>query len=118
MKQSGNLGGIHLYAGDNSDTLPSIAITNGMPFSLQWRFFKELAKGYDGLNGASSPQDKLFACPADTFYYSNNLINNSMNMGVFVDNHVKYIPFYCDSTQTLSPCFYNPPPSYDYQWGE
>jgi hypothetical protein len=22
-----------------------------------------------GLNGASSPQDRLFACPADTFYY-------------------------------------------------
>jgi hypothetical protein len=47
-----------------------------------------------------------------------DLINNSMNMGVFVDNHVKYIPFYCDSAQNLWPCFYNPPPGYDYQWGE
>jgi hypothetical protein len=25
-------------------------------------------KNYVGLNGASSPQDKLFACPADAFY--------------------------------------------------
>jgi len=192
--------GLHLYAGDNSDTLPSIVLTNGMPFSYQWRFFKELTKAYDGLIGPSSPQDKLFACPADTFYYSNtystplihasmhndpwadyssywfsrlnmvtnsatgavfhgiagwkissiqntvrtlmvvdqpavfayswhqpqsltdpgpNLINNSMNMGVFVDDHVKYIPFYLDTTQYISfPAFYNPPASYDYQWGE
>jgi prepilin-type N-terminal cleavage/methylation domain-containing protein len=63
--------GIHLYAGDNNDTLPSIVITNGMPWSYQWRFFKELTKGYDGLNGPSSPQDTLFACPADTFHYFN-----------------------------------------------
>jgi hypothetical protein len=48
-----------------------------------------------------------------------NLINNSMNMGVFVDDHVKYIPFYLDTTQYISfPAFYNPPASYDYQWGE
>jgi prepilin-type processing-associated H-X9-DG protein len=30
-----------------------------------------LTKGYDGLNGPSSPQDTLFACPADTFHYFN-----------------------------------------------
>jgi len=65
--------GIHLYAGDNGDTLPGIVITNGMPWSYQWRFFKELTKSYDGLNGPSSPDDKLFACPADTFYYLNTL---------------------------------------------
>jgi prepilin-type N-terminal cleavage/methylation domain-containing protein/prepilin-type processing-associated H-X9-DG protein len=64
--------GIHLYAGDNSDSLPSIVITNGMPWSYQWRFFKELTKSYDGLNGTSSVQDKLFACPADTFHYFNS----------------------------------------------
>jgi hypothetical protein len=27
-------------------------------------------KSYVGLNGASSPQDNVFACPADTFYYN------------------------------------------------
>jgi hypothetical protein len=42
-----------------------------MPWSYQWRFFKELTKRYDGLAGPSSPNDKLFACPADTFYYLN-----------------------------------------------
>jgi prepilin-type N-terminal cleavage/methylation domain-containing protein len=192
--------GIHLYAGDNNDILPDIVITNDMPFTYQWRFFKELTKTYDGLNGPSSPQDKLFACPADTFYYSNtystplihasmhndpwadyssywfsrlnlvsntttggvyhgiagwkinsirntvrtvmvvdqpavfayswhqpqlltdpgpDLINNSMNMAVFVDGHVSYIPFYLDTAQNISwPGFYNPPNGYKYQWGE
>jgi len=61
--------GIHLYAGDNADTLPTIVITNGMPWLNQWRFFKELTKSYDGLTGSSSAQDKLFDCPADTFSY-------------------------------------------------
>jgi prepilin-type N-terminal cleavage/methylation domain-containing protein len=193
--------GIHLYAGDNNDTLPAIVITNDMPWAYQWRFFKELTKSYDGLNGPSSPDDKLFACPADTFNYRNELgialihasmhddpwadyssywfsrlnlvpnpatggfyhgiagrkmstmrdqvrtimvvdqpacfayswhqpqaladpgpnrVNDSQNMASFVDGHVSYIKFYYDSTDALSvwPCFYNPPDSYEYQWGE
>ena len=192
--------GQHLYAGDNNDTLPSIVLTNGMPWSYQWRFFKELTKSYDGLKGISSPRDRLFACPADTFYYSNvgntpkinasmhddpwadyssywfsrmnlvpnpvtggfyygvagvkisairnqvrtlmvvdqpacfayswhqpqaltspgpNVINNSMNTGVFVDGHVRYLPFCLDPAQSVIwPCFYNPPDRYEYQWGE
>jgi prepilin-type N-terminal cleavage/methylation domain-containing protein len=65
--------GIRLYADENADTLPNIAITNDMPWSYQWRFFKELTKSYDGLSGESSPNDKLFACPSDTFYYVNIL---------------------------------------------
>ena len=66
--------GIHLYAGDHDDTLPAIVITNGMPWPYQWRFYKELTKSYDGLNGPSSPKDRLFACPADTFYYCNTIL--------------------------------------------
>jgi prepilin-type N-terminal cleavage/methylation domain-containing protein/prepilin-type processing-associated H-X9-DG protein len=81
--------GIHLYAGDNNDALPSIVITNGMPWSYQWRFFKELTKSYDGLSGSSSPQDTLFACPADIFYYSNvhstPLIHGSMHDDPWAD---------------------------------
>ena len=191
--------GLHLYASDNGDTLPDISITNDMPWSYQWRFFKELTKRYDGLTGPSSPQDKLFACPADTFYYLNefstpllhaamhddpwadyssywfsrlnlvtdpatggfyhgiagrkissirnqvrtlmvvdqpgcfayswhqpqsltdpgpNMINDSKNVTGFVDGHVSYIKFYLDESQITFPCFYNPPASYEYQWGE
>jgi prepilin-type N-terminal cleavage/methylation domain-containing protein len=192
--------GIHLYATDNQDTLPSIVFTNGMPWSYQWRFFKELTKSYDGLTGPSSSQDKLYACPADTFYYLNtgntplihasmhddpwadycsywfsrlNLvadpatggfyhgiaglkissirnqvrtlmvvdqpavfayswhkpqsitdpgpreINDAMDVGCFVDGHASYIKFYFDpQASQVFPCFYNPPASYEYQWGE
>ena len=42
-----------------------------------------------------------------------------MNTCVFVDGHTGYIPFYFDRTRgNPFPCFYNPPASYDYQWGE
>ncbi len=81
--------GLHLYAGDHEDTLPGIVITNGMPWSYQWRFFKEVTKSYDGLTGPSSSSDKLFACPADTFYYSNTtdtpLIHTSMHDDPWAD---------------------------------
>jgi prepilin-type N-terminal cleavage/methylation domain-containing protein len=63
--------GVLLYAADNNDTLPAAPnvtfatiATNQFPF-----FYKSLIKNYVGLHGASSPQDTLFACPADTFYY-------------------------------------------------
>ena len=54
--------GIHLYAGDNGDTLPNTG-------TATYIFYKEVVKSYVGLHGPSSPQDKIFACPADTFYY-------------------------------------------------
>ena len=62
---------VHLYAADNSDTLPSVpGISAGSyatdHFSI---FYKQLVKSYVGLHGVSSRQDKVFACPADTFYY-------------------------------------------------
>ena len=64
-----------LYAQDNSETLPgapnvifNTIATNQFPF-----FYKGLVKTYVGLSGASSPQDKVFACPADTFYYDTQL---------------------------------------------
>jgi prepilin-type N-terminal cleavage/methylation domain-containing protein len=71
--------GIHAYAGDNNDTLSGIVITNDMPWTYQWRFFKELTKSYDGLNGPSSPQDKLFACPADTFHYEGPFVPSGLH---------------------------------------
>ena len=78
--------GLHLYAGDNADTLPGIVITNGMPWPYQWRFFKELTKSYVGLNGESSAQDRLFACPSDTFYYLNALSSPLFHTGMYETN--------------------------------
>jgi len=54
--------GVHVYAGDNGDVLP-----NAGPAT--YILYKEAVKSYVGLHGLSSAQDKVFACPADTFYY-------------------------------------------------
>ena len=54
--------GVHLYAGDNGDTLPNAG-------GGTYIFYKELVKHYVGLHGPSSSADYVFACPADTFYY-------------------------------------------------
>jgi len=86
--------GLHLYANDNEDTLPGIVITNGMPFSDQWRFFKELSKRYDGLTGLSSPKDKLFACPADVFYYSNSTDTPLIRAGMHDDPWADYSSYW------------------------
>ena len=62
---------IHLYAADNRDILPdALNLTwNALETNHFLIFYKRLVKNYVGLQGASSRQDKLFACPADTFYY-------------------------------------------------
>jgi prepilin-type N-terminal cleavage/methylation domain-containing protein len=61
--------GVRMFSGDSNDVSPSpgeaAASTN--PVTL-YSGYKALMKSYVGLNGASSPQDKLFACPADTFF--------------------------------------------------
>jgi prepilin-type N-terminal cleavage/methylation domain-containing protein len=63
--------GIHLYAGDNGDTLPAAPNVTGTTIQTNdcGIFYKRLIKSYVGLQGVSSPQDKVFACPADTFFY-------------------------------------------------
>jgi prepilin-type N-terminal cleavage/methylation domain-containing protein/prepilin-type processing-associated H-X9-DG protein len=60
-----------LYAGDNHELLPSAANTgdNKMGSNSFQLYYKPLVKAYVGLRGASSPQDKVFDCPADTLYY-------------------------------------------------
>jgi len=62
---------VQLYADDNNDTLPATPDVTAVSYATNHFsiFYKRLVKGYAGLQGASSPQDKLFACPADTFYY-------------------------------------------------
>ncbi len=60
--------GVHMYADDHDNVL-SLVSTNT---SVQvWTDYKSWMKSYVGLTGASSPQDTLFACPADTFNYTN-----------------------------------------------
>jgi len=60
-----------LYAGDNHEMLPTSTNTTDSKrgtnsFQI---YYKPLVMTYAGLRGAPSPQDKVFDCPADTFYY-------------------------------------------------
>jgi prepilin-type N-terminal cleavage/methylation domain-containing protein len=63
--------GMHLYAADNGDTLPSAPGMTGSgvatnQFSI---FYRPLVDSYVGIQSPPSIQDRLFACPADSFYY-------------------------------------------------
>ena len=58
--------GTRLYCDDSNDVTPgSVGASTNAP----WIAYKELMKQYVGLHGTSSRQDRLFACPADKFYY-------------------------------------------------
>lgn len=60
--------GLRLYSDDHADTAPRGPQTTNS-YVLDFTGYKKSMKSYVGLNGPSSPQEKLFACPADTFYY-------------------------------------------------
>jgi prepilin-type N-terminal cleavage/methylation domain-containing protein len=62
--------GVRQYSEDHNDTLPD----NGTATYLT---YKELIKSYVGLKGASSSQDRIFACPADHFSFDESNGNYS-----------------------------------------
>jgi prepilin-type N-terminal cleavage/methylation domain-containing protein len=57
--------GVRMYADESNDKSPN----NGLG---TFRSYKEVMKSYVALHGPSSIRDKVFACPADTFFYSEN----------------------------------------------
>ncbi len=57
--------GVRMYSDDSNDKSPKPAVRISNPYSA----YKELMKSYVGTRGQSSARDKLFACPADTFYF-------------------------------------------------
>lgn len=63
---------VQLYAGANTDTLPAAPDTVAYTAFVTNHFaifYKSLVKEYLGLAGPSSLQDRIFACPADNFYF-------------------------------------------------
>ena len=62
--------GVHLYADDHGDVLT--LVSTNMSASV-FTDYKSWMKSYVGLHGVSSPQDALFACPADTFCLPENI---------------------------------------------
>ena len=51
------------FAGEHDTRLPAPDASGDV-----WWWYKEQVKGYIGLKGPSTPQDKLFACPEDRGY--------------------------------------------------
>ena len=73
--------GVRMYCDEAADKAPlSPHQTNNYDpnnFILDFVSYKKAMKNYVGLNGTSSPGDKLFACPADTFYYEFTATNQT-----------------------------------------
>ena len=86
--------GIRMYADDSHDAPPSpgsaAASTNVLTL---YSGYKTLMKSYVGMNGASSSQDKLFACPADLFYPNWVFGTNSGSPWHYVQKSVHDEPF-------------------------
>lgn len=57
--------GVQMYSDDSNDKSPKPPTAVSNPYHA----YKALMKSYVGLHGQSSERDKVFACPADTFYY-------------------------------------------------
>ena len=59
---------VRMYAADSQDKL---VVPPGFNTRIEaWYRYKELVKSYLGHADGPSPSDKLFACPADSFFYS------------------------------------------------
>jgi prepilin-type N-terminal cleavage/methylation domain-containing protein/prepilin-type processing-associated H-X9-DG protein len=56
--------GVRMYCDEADDISPSTQTTNRIA-----DYYKLLVQSYLGMKGPPSPQDKLYACPADTFRY-------------------------------------------------
>lgn len=58
-------GAVLSFANDHGGTLPGMLRTEQGP---SWWWYKNEIRGYTGLTGASSPEDRVFACPLDRGY--------------------------------------------------
>ena len=55
---------IRLYADDFADCLPLLPDPDPYPNGVG-AYYKQLVKGYLGLTGPASPDEKVFVCPSD-----------------------------------------------------
>lgn len=69
--------GIRMYSDDSHDASPSPgAAASPTNFATLYSAYKQLTKNYVSGNGAASPQEKLFVCPADKFYPNHIFVND------------------------------------------
>ena len=55
---------VRFYAEDYADSLPVLPVPNPYPNGIG-AYYKQLVKGYLGLTGPASPDEKVFICPSD-----------------------------------------------------
>src|ERR1700761_5583022 len=55
---------IRFYAEDHGDALPVLPDPNPYPNGVG-AYYKQMVKGYIGLTGPASPNEKVFMCPSD-----------------------------------------------------
>jgi type II secretory pathway pseudopilin PulG len=60
--------GIHLYLEDQLSNSPGNTNAARSPF-LNWTEYRKLIGDHVGVKTPPSPDDRVFACPADTFFY-------------------------------------------------
>jgi len=60
--------GIHMYLDDQNNNSTGNTNATRSPF-VSWTDYRQLINKYVGVKGSSSSQDKVFACPADRFFY-------------------------------------------------
>ena len=86
--------GVRMYSDDSQGVSPGhgpAAAANTTNVSSLYAGYKELMKSYVGVNGESSPRDKLFACPADRFFP--NFVTNGAPPMINVDASLHDSPF-------------------------
>jgi prepilin-type N-terminal cleavage/methylation domain-containing protein len=82
--------GLRMYSDDASDKAPRTPGTTNEP-ALNWTGYKNLMRSYVGRSSTSSAQDRIFACPVDTFFYdvasgSHRYIGEPMHEQEFSDH--------------------------------
>ena len=63
--------GVRMYSDDSSDATPTLRTpVGGTNIISLYSAYKELMKNYVAIDGPVSSKERIFACPADTFYPS------------------------------------------------
>ena len=95
--------GVRMYSDDSSDASPSSGSAGVTLANVETLYsgYKALMKNYVGLKGASSPQDKLFACPADVFNIG-ELLNDPAHRTQFVKKSFHDSPVFDYSSYTFN----------------
>jgi prepilin-type N-terminal cleavage/methylation domain-containing protein len=98
--------GLLMYADDYGQVLPG---NSPKPPGVHgWYAFKSLMKSYVGLQGASSPKDRVFCCPADTFFFNDGVDNGPLfySMGVHEQPWSDYSSFGFSCGNLVTNAFY------------